>query len=366
MSGNSFGEIFKVTTFGESHGQGLGCIIDGCPAGLSMDADFLQHELDRRRPGSGGAAVTARKEQDQARILSGVFEGRTTGTPIAILIENTNQHSGDYAGIARKFRPGHADFTYTEKYGIRDYRGGGRASGRETCARVAAGAVAKMLLREFGVTVTAYTKEAAGISCSSIDFTEIERNAMRAPDKDAAERMLLKIEEIRRSGDSAGGIIECVAQGVKSGLGEPVFDKADSLLAHAVLSVGAVKGIEFGAGFGAASLLGSQNNDSIRSGNGGAGGKTNASLDISFCSNNAGGILGGITSGNDIIFRAAVKPVPSIYTVQKTVDVSGGDTEIKIEGRHDVCLCPRIVPVIEAMTAITLADLYLRDRASKV
>ncbi|MBR1912375.1 MAG: chorismate synthase [Treponema sp.] len=354
MAGNTFGEAFKVTTFGESHGEGLGCIIDGCPAGIAFDKDFLQLQMDRRKPGAkNNASVTARQESDRAEVLSGIFEGKTTGTPIAILIRNTNQHSGDYSNIMNTFRPGHADFTYFEKYGIRDYRGGGRSSGRETCARVAAGAVASILLHHYGIFITAYTLAAAGIYCESISIDEIEQNSLRAADNKAAAKMNEKIEQLRREGNSAGGIIECIVKGVPSGLGEPVFDKADALLAHAMLSVGAVKGIEFGAGFHASQMTGKENNDQMRKG-------------PLFLSNNAGGILGGITRGDDIVFRVAVKPVPSIFTQQQTINTDNEDETIQIAGRHDVCLCPRIVPVIEAMTAITMADLLLRNKSARI
>ena len=268
------------------------------------------------------------------------------------MIRNTNQHSGDYSNIMDKFRPGHADFTYYEKYGIRDYRGGGRSSGRETSARVAAGAVASMLLRQSGISITAYTLAAAGIYCETINTNEIEQNSLRAADSKAAVKMNEKIEQLRKEGNSAGGIIECVVKGIPAGLGEPVFDKADALLAHAMLSIGAVKGIEFGAGFNAAELTGKENNDQMRKG-------------PEFLSNNAGGILGGITRGDDIIFRVAVKPVPSIFSQQQTINIHNENETMQIEGRHDVCLCPRIVPVIEAMTAITLADLMLRNRTSR-
>lgn len=353
MAGNTFGEAFRITTFGESHGEGLGCIIDGCPAGLEIDSDFLQQEMDRRKPGQKGAAVTQRKEADRAEILSGVFEGKSTGTPIAVLIRNTNQHSGDYNSIKDTFRPGHADFTFFSKYGVRDYRGGGRSSGRETCARVAGGAFAKMFLRSQGITVTAYTKKAAGIEVSKINLNEIEENLLRAPDNEAASLMQEKISELKQKGDSAGGIVECVIKGVPAGLGEPVFDKLDALLAHAMLSIGAIKGIEFGQGFSVCDMTGSQNNDPMKKG-------------PVFSTNNAGGILGGISRGDDIVFRVAVKPVPSIYQKQKTINTSGEETEILIEGRHDVCLCPRIVPVVEAMAALTTADLLLRNRSSRI
>lgn len=353
MAGNSFGQVFRVTTFGESHGEALGCIIDGCPAGIDFDQDFLQKMMDMRKPGAANnVAVTARSEADRAQVLSGVFEGKTTGTPIAIIVQNTSQISKDYSSIKDTFRPGHADYTYMQKYGIRDYRGGGRSSGRETCARVASGAVAMMLLSKYGIKVTAYTKRAAGISCSKISLDEIEQNPMRAPDNQAAGLMSQKINELRGKGDSAGGIVECVVSGVPAGLGEPVFDKADALLAQAMLSIGAIKGIEFGAGFASGDLTGSVNNDPMRKGG-------------VFTSNNAGGILGGITRGDDIVFRVAVKPVPSIFIKQQTVDASLNECDILIEGRHDVCLCPRIVPVVQAMTAITLADLLLRNLSSK-
>ena len=359
MAGNTYGTVFRVTTFGESHGEGLGVIIDGCPAGTDIEIQKIQNALDRRRPGAGvngikSASVTSRNEPDKAEILSGVFNGKAEGTPIAIVIRNTSQHSSDYSNLAETFRPGHADFTYSEKYGIRDYRGGGRASGRETAARVAAGAVARMILEQKNIKTTAYTLKAAGIKCTKIDFSEIEQNTLRAPDNQAAALMEQKIDEFRRNGDSAGGIIECVVKGVPAGLGEPVFDKLDAELAKAMLSVGAVKGIEFGAGFSAADLCGSVNNDRMHAENGKA----------IFDTNNAGGILGGISNGNDIVFRVAVKPVPSIFQAQNTVCRKDGvyeSTELQIKGRHDVCLCPRIVPVIEAMTDIVLADMLLRN-----
>ncbi len=353
MAGNTFGEAFKLTTFGESHGAALGCVVDGCPAGLAIDTDFLQAELDRRRPGQGGAAVTTRKEGDQAEILSGVFEGKSTGTPIAILIRNTSQRSGDYGNIKDKFRPGHADFSYFEKYGFRDYRGGGRSSGRETAARVAGGAIAKLLLSKSGITIRAYTKKAAGIECESVDLSVIEQNPLRACSLEAASKMQEQIERLRKEGNSAGGIVECRVTGMPAGLGEPVFDKLDALLAHALVSIGAVKGIEFGAGFDAADSTGQENNDPIRKG-------------PSFQSNKAGGILGGISNGDELIFRVAVKPVPSIYRQQQTIDTEGNECDITIEGRHDVCLCPRIVPVVEAMAALTLADALLRNRSARI
>ncbi|WP_027727246.1 chorismate synthase [Treponema sp. C6A8] len=364
MSGNSFGSVFRVTTFGESHGAALGCVIDGCPAGVKIDRDFIQAALNRRRPGAWGeqglnASVTARKEADEVEILSGLFEGRSTGTPISLLIRNTSQHSKDYSNIAASYRPGHADFTYDAKYGFRDYRGGGRSSGRETAARVAAGAVAACLTSLSGIKVTAYTIEAAGIKAEKRDLSQIEKNPLRAPDGDSALKMNEAIEKLRSEGDSAGGIIECLVEGCPAGLGEPVFDKLDALLAHAMLSIGAVKGIEFGDGFEAARSTGSTNNDAMHAENGAP----------VFDTNHAGGILGGISNGNKIIFRVAVKPVPSIFKPQNTVRHEGDSlvsSQLQIQGRHDVCLCPRIVPVIEAMAQLVLADLLLQNRSSKV
>lgn len=369
MSGSTYGKIFRVTTFGESHGEGLGCIVDGIPAGIKIDTDKIQAALDRRKPGQsfGGksnASVTNRKEPDQANIMSGIFEGKSEGTPVAIVIHNTSQHSKDYGNLATTFRPGHADYSYYAKYGFRDYRGGGRSSGRETASRVAAGELALQVVKAFApdVKVTAYTERAAGISVEKINFDHIEQNSLRACDNDAAEKMNAKIEELRQKGDSAGGIIACRVSGLPAGLGETVFDKLDAEIAKAILSVGAVKGIEFGAGFGAADLTGSSNNDVMRAGN--------DKKSVVFESNNAGGIIGGISNGNDIFFRVAVKPVPSIFKEQKTINVDENgnynDCDLVIEGRHDVCLCPRIVPVIEAMTQIVLADMILQNKAARI
>lgn len=374
MAQNTIGTLFKVTTFGESHGSGLGCIVDGCPAGLSLDVAEIQRELDRRKPGAAfagarNAAVTSRKEADQAEILSGVFEGKTEGTPIAFIIRNTSQHSKDYGNLAYTFRPGHADWGFFAKYGFRDYRGGGRSSGRETAARVAAGAVAKQLLKALlgtDFSITAYTERAAGISIQKVDFSEIEQNPIRAADSTAAQKMAEKIEEARLAKDSVGGIVACRITGVPAGLGEPVFGKLDAELARAMLSIGAIKGIEFGAGFSAADSTGSANNDPMQTAADGTG--------VQLVTNNAGGIAGGIATGADICFRLAVKPVPSIFREQKTVtatrladgSVQYADCDLVIEGRHDVCLCPRIVPVVEAMAAIVLADLVLQQRAARL
>lgn len=369
MAGNTFGTLFKITTFGESHGAALGVIIDGCPAGLTLDEKVIQKELDRRRPGAHATdsegteqnarlnpAVTSRKEADSCEILSGIFEGKTTGTALALLIRNTSQKSEDYGDIATKFRPGHADFPYFEKYGIRDYRGGGRSSGRETAARVAAGAVAKLFLAQKGITIKAWTAEAAGIKCKTFDESVIETNPLRACDSEAASEMQKTIIELKRTGDSAGGIITCCVSGANAGLpvglGEPVFDKLDAEIASAILSIGAIKGIEFGAGFESAKMKGSTWNDPMR-----INSETGKPI---FLTNHAGGILGGLSTGANIVFSAAIKPVSSISLKQETIDLYGNETDIEVHGRHDVCLCPRIVPVIEAMTALVIMDMYLR------
>jgi chorismate synthase len=357
MPGNVFGDLFKVTTFGESHGQALGCVIDGCPAGLEISANDIEKELARRRPSK---AHGSRNENDTPEILSGVFEGKTTGSPIAIIVRNENQKSGDYDEIKDIYRPGHADFTWEAKYGLRDYRGGGRSSGRETLCRVAAGAVAKKFLALQGISVRAWTSSIAGIKTvspgeSDFDFEEIERNLFRIPSKTGAEKAAAKIEELQKEGDSAGGIITCLVTGVPAGLGEPVFDKLDSSLAAAVVSIGACKGIEFGAGFAAAKLKGSENNDlSCTDGSG------------KYKTNNCGGILGGISTGQEVIFNAAFKPAPSIRKPQKAFGKDGNIKEIEIKGRHDVCIVPRAVPVVEAMTALVLADFLLLSRCARV
>jgi len=354
VAGNIFGELFKVVSFGESHGPALGCVIDGCPAGLELSSESIKQELRRRRPTQGGAS-TNRKEEDEPEILSGVFEGKTLGTPIAIMVRNTDCHSADYDNLKDVYRPGHADFCWDAKYGIRDHRGGGRSSGRETLCRVAAGAVAKKLLAAYGIRITAWTSALAGLDMPQpgdpdFDFDEIEKNPLRVPGKAAAEQALKVIETLRAEKDSAGGIVSCLARGVPPGLGEPVFGKLDARLAGAMLSLGAVKGIEFGAGFAAARLKGSENNDT----------PVNKS-------NNAGGILGGISSGQDITFNVAFKPTPSIAKPQKALSKAGNEVvDLVISGRHDVCIPPRAVPVVEAMTALVLADLVLMQRAARV
>jgi len=357
MSGSVFGVLFKVTTFGESHGPGVGAVVDGCPAGVPLDEAVIQAALDRRKPGAGGPA-SARREDDICRVLSGVFEGRTTGAPVALSIANTAQRPADYDNLRCGFRPGHADFTYTAKYGFRDHRGGGRSSARETAARVAAGAVAQAFLRALlgdSYRAAAYTIRAAGISAAARDALEAERNAMRAPDAAAAAAMLEAVAAARARGDSAGGIVECVISGVPAGLGEPVFDKLDAELAKAMLSLGAVKGIEFGAGFACADMPGSRMNDPIRAAGEGA----------AFESNNAGGVLGGISTGEPIVFRLAVKPTPSIALPQRSIERAPGggfrDAELSVRGRHDACICPRIAPAAEAMAHLVIADMALRQ-----
>ncbi|WP_020611617.1 chorismate synthase [Sediminispirochaeta bajacaliforniensis] len=344
MAGNSFGTRFRITSFGESHGKGIGVVVDGMPPGIEIAPAAIQFQLDRRKPGQS-QVTTPRKENDQVEILSGVFKGKSTGTPIAMFIANRNQKSGDYDQYRDIYRPGHADFGYDKKYGIRDHRGGGRSSGRETAARVAAGALARLLLEARGIRVQAWTLEAAGIRCETCDPSVVEKNPMRACDPTAAEKMLTAVTALAEKGNSAGGIVECTISGVPAGIGDPVFDKLDARLAGAVISIGAVKGIEFGVGFAAARMAGKADNDEMD----GKG----------FLSNNAGGILGGISTGEPIIFRLAVKPTPSISLPQKTIDSDGREQIIEVRGRHDPCICPRIVPVVEAMAALTLVDFLL-------
>ena len=350
MPGSTFGSMFRVTTFGESHGRGVGVIIDGVTPGVSLAEEEVQKALDRRKPGQS-EITTKRKEADRVQILSGLFEGRTTGTPLMMILFNEDVRSQDYDAIKDLFRPGHADWTYLKKYGLRDWRGSGRASGRETSARVAAGAVAGKLLAARGVRIVAYTLAVAGIRCERFDPDVIEKNPVRACDPEAAERMKAAILAAQADKDSLGGIVECRVTGVPAGLGEPVFDKLDADLAKAMLSIGAVKGIEFGAGFAAAAMHGHEHNDQM-----GPGG---------FLTNNAGGILGGISTGAEILFRVAVKPASSIARLQRTVDTSGAARDIVTEGRHDPCICPRVVPVVEAMTALTLEDHVRRQAAMR-
>ena len=348
MAGNSFGQAFRITTFGESHGGAVGVIVDGATPGIDLSVTDIQEQLDRRKPGQS-YITTPRKELDTVNILSGIFEGKTTGTPILMILYNGDADPSAYDNIKEMFRPGHADFTYYKKYGIRDWRGSGRASGRETAGRVAAGAIARKLLARRGVSVLAFTARAAGIACETFDPTVIEKNPLRAADPVAAEKMMERITRIKDDNDSAGGIIECRVSGVPAGLGEPVFDKLDAEIAHAMLSIGAVKGIEFGTGFRAADMRGSEHNDSMD--------------ENGYVTNNAGGIIGGISNGNEIVFRIAVKPVSSIAKEQRTIDLTGSSRTIKTEGRHDACICPRVVPVVEAMTCLVLEDHYKRQAA---
>lgn len=352
MAGNTFGTLFRVTTFGESHGPAIGVIVDGTPPGVDLSQDEIQFELDRRRPGQS-SVTTPRNESDTVEILSGVFEGKTTGAPIALLIRNTNQQSKDYGNIKDVFRPGHADYTFFKKFGIRDYRGGGRSSGRETACRVAAGAIAKKILSLNGVSITGYTKSVADIESDTIDLSEIEKNIVRCPDPVAAKKMVTLIEKMRDEGDSVGGVVEVQIQGCPAGLGDPVFDKLDARLAYALMSVGTIKGVEIGDGFASTKKKGSENNDVFVSKDGKTGTETN----------HAGGILGGISSGEPILVRAAVKPASSISKPQSTVDKHNNHTTIEVHGRHDPCICPRAVPVLEAMCAITILDLYLVQKS---
>ncbi|MFD0715394.1 chorismate synthase [Paenibacillus sp. GCM10027626] len=348
MAGSVFGEHFKISTFGESHGPAVGVIVDGVTPGIEIDESYIQVQMDRRKPGQS-SVTTPRKEYDKIHILSGVFEGKTTGVPIAIMLYNTDMRPEAYSDIQNSFRPGHADYTYLQKYGIRDHRGSGRASGRETAARVAAGAIARKSLENRGVSVVAYTKEVGGIACKTFDEASIEKNPVRACDPEAAIEMVKKIEHLSSIGDSCGGIVECRIRNVPAGLGEPAFDKLDAELAKAMLSIGAVKGIEFGAGFAAAAMQGSEHNDQMdKSG---------------FLTNNAGGIIGGISTGAEIVFRIAVKPTSSISSPQRTMNIFGEECEIRTEGRHDPCICPRIVPVVEAMACLVIEDHFKRQAA---
>lgn len=351
MAGNTTGIVFKVTTWGESHGPAIGAVIDGCPAGLEISAAEIQAELDRRKPGHSPASTT-RKEEDRVEVLSGIFEGKTTGTPISLLIRNRDAAGSAYEKLRDVFRPGHGDYTYFKKYGIRDHRGGGRASGRETAARVAAGAIAKKVLDRDGIRVFAFTLELGGVAVQKTDFTEMGSNRLGCPDSDAARKMERRLREAMEAGDTLGGIVEVRIQGCPAGLGEPVFDKMDAQLAAAVMGIGTVKAVEIGAGFAASRMAGSESNDPI-----GPGG---------FKSNNAGGILAGITNGEEIIIRAACKPIPSIAKEQDTINTKGEPVELSVQGRHDVCVIPRILPVCEAMVSIVLADHLLRHRAAKI
>ncbi len=355
MAGNTFGQLFKITTFGESHGAAIGVVIDGVPPLLPLSEADIQKDLDRRRPGQS-KITTQRQEGDKAEILSGVFEGKTTGAPLAILIRNEDQRSKDYDNIKDVFRPGHADFSYFTKYGIRDYRGGGRSSGRETAARVAAGAVAKKILAKHKVDVIVYTLSVADIVAKNIDFNVIEQNIVRTADASAAQAMIAKIEEARKNGDSLGGVLQCVIKNTPAGLGDPCFDKLNARLAHALMSIATVKGIEFGDGFGVSQLKGSVNNDRFVLKGDRVGTSTN----------HAGGIMGGISTGEDILIRMALKPPSSIPQPQKTLNEAKKEVEVIVKGRHDPCLCPRVVPVAEAMIALTLVDCMMIQKSTQI
>jgi len=351
MPGSTFGKFFTIHTFGESHGGAVGVVVDGVPAGLELTEADIQPDMDRRKPGQSDV-TTPRKESDTVNIMSGTFEGKTTGAPILVILYNQNTKSEDYLDVKNKFRPGHADFTWLKKFGIRDWRGSGRASGRETAARVAAGAIAKKILKSKGISILAYTKKAVGISCKTFQPEIIEQNSMRACDPEAALEMEKRIIQLAEDKNSGGGLVECRVNGLMPGLGDPVFDKLDGDLAGAIMGLGAVKGFELGSGFDCVDMTGLEHNDEMD--------------ENGFTTNNAGGINGGISNGDEIIFRCAVKPTSSIASPQKTITLEGKATEIETEGRHDPCICPRIIPVVEAMTALVLVDHLLRQKVSQM
>ena len=358
MNQSTFGSVFRVTTWGESHGPAVGAVVEGCPAGLSLSEEIIQRQLDRRRPGRS-RYTTARKESDAVEILSGVFEGKTTGTPVGLLIRNQDAHSADYSDIAKIYRPGHADFCYDAKYGFRDYRGGGRSSGRETAARVAAGAVAMALLSRLDISITAFTKAVGPVRAESFDPDEISRNPLCMPDAAAAVRAQEWLEKCIAAGDSSGGVIECRISGVPAGLGDPVFGKLDAVLAGAMMSIGAVKAVEIGDGMAVSGLTGSQDNDGFSAAVSSCAENGTKEVRFSKTSNHAGGILGGISDGSDIILRVSIKPTPSISMPQETADKDGGNVTAVIRGRHDPVIVPRAVVVVESMAALSLADALL-------
>jgi chorismate synthase len=354
MAGNTFGNFFKLTTFGESHGEAIGGVIDGCPAGVSIDLDAIENQMMRRRPGQS-EIVTQRKEADTVRFLSGIFEGKTTGAPIGFIIENTNQKPADYTHIKDSYRPSHADYTFDKKYGHRDYRGGGRSSARETASRVAAGAIASQLLG--AIAITGYVSSVGDLTLEKpyqkLDFNTVDSNVVRCPDAEMASKMIAKIKEVKKQGDTIGGIITCVIQNVPVGLGEPVFDKLHAQLGKAMLSINAVKGFEFGSGFKGATMNGSEHNDLFNQ-------------DGTTKSNLSGGVQGGISNGMDIYFRVAFKPVATIMQKQQTINSKGEKVEMQGKGRHDPCVVPRAVPIVEAMAALTIADFWLANKLSKL
>ncbi len=359
MAGNSIGEIFRISTFGESHGEAIGVVIDGCPAGLHIDLAFLQQELDRRKPGQS-SITTSRKENEQFRIISGVFEQKSTGAPIAILIPNEDAKSSDYEQIKEIYRPSHADYTIDAKYGIRDYRGGGRSSARETAARVVAGAIAKLLLKHYHINVAAYVSEIGKIKCSTeyslLNLADIEKSLVRCPDKTVSDAMIKSIEKAKKEGDSLGGIIKCIVSGMPAGLGEPVFDKLHADIGKAVLSINAVKGFEYGSGFAGTKMKGSEHNDTF----------TNQNGKVVTTTNYSGGIQGGISNGMDFYCNVAFKPTATIAHLQQSVDKKGNQVEVTVKGRHDPCVVPRAVPIVEAMIALTIADHLLRNKTTRL
>jgi chorismate synthase len=356
---NTYGKQFRITTFGESHGAGIGVVIDGCPAGLQIDPGFIQQELDRRKPGQS-KITTQRKEKDEFQVLSGMFEGKTTGTPLTLMIWNEDAKSKDYAHIADQFRPSHADYTYQEKYGIRDYRGGGRSSARETAARVASGAVAKLLLNSLHVQINAYVSQVGQLKLTKtyqeLDLTQTENNIVRCPDNKTAQEMIDLIDATRKKGDSIGGIVSCVIKGVPVGWGEPVFDKLHAELGKAMLSINAVKGFEYGSGFEGVQMYGSEHNDVFYTENN----------QVKTRTNHSGGIQGGISNGADIYFNVAFKPVATLMQDQESINEKGEQVIVSGKGRHDPCVVPRAVPIVEAMAALVLADFYLRNKVSKL
>lgn len=360
---NTLGKIFSLTTFGESHGVALGGVVDGCPAGLEIDLAFIQSELDRRRPGQSNI-VTQRKEGDKVEFLSGIFEGKTTGAPIGFIVRNENQKSQDYDHLQDAYRPSHADYTYDKKYEVRDHTGGGRSSARTTVSSVIGGAIAKLFLNKYGIKISAYTSQVGDIKLlkdyHSLDFSKTESNIVRCPDELIAETMIKKIEQVRKEGDTIGGVITCVAQNVPVGLGEPMFDKLHADLGKAMLGINAVKGFEIGSGFEGVTMKGSEHNDVLI-----PNPTPKQKGDITFKTNHSGGVLGGISNGDDIYFRVAFKPVSTIMQKQMTVNAKGEAVELAGKGRHDPCVLPRAVPIVEAMTAIVLADHLLHNRATK-
>ena len=362
---NTFGQLFRLTTFGESHGEAIGGVVDGMPAGIDIDTDFIQHELNRRRPGQS-SITTSRKEADTVELLSGVFEGKSTGCPIGFIVRNTNQHSSDYDEMRDTFRPSHADYTYYYKYGTRDHRGGGRSSARITISRCVAGALAKLALRQLGISVTAYTSQVGSIALEGdyrqYDLSKAEENAVRCPDEQCARDMIQLIEQVKAEGDTVGGVISCVVKGCPAGLGEPEFGKLHATLGAAMLSINAVKGFEYGEGFRGAAWRGSEQNDRFLS----TGETENGRVRLTTATNHSGGIQGGISNGQDIYFRVAFKPVATLLRPQQTVGTDGRETTLTARGRHDPCVLPRAVPVVEAMAAMVILDAYLTNKTTHI